>query len=225
MNITNKHYKIYRVLSLACVLALSLGVTMIALAGTSPTGATKTTDQTSYRLDNILARPAESSIGTCMVDRFNVMNHAKKTSLECTSNDVQLASYELISGPDSCTLGETINVVIYGEFIATSNERWDVGVFISTDTGTPNASGGTCYNDFLHYASLTNTDLNLIDGSGPFYNGELAGGGSQDLNDTCGDIQQNVPTYLTTQTIPIICQDSDNNGVADVQSCTVWDNS
>ena len=94
------------------------------------------------------------TIGECMVARHNTTKPAKKTSLQCTSNDVRLAQYEKISGPDECAEGETIIVVLKGQFEATSDERWDVGVFVSTDGGDPNALGGTCYQDFLHPGQL-----------------------------------------------------------------------
>ena len=168
-----------------------------------------------------LANATNGSIGECMVERYNATKPADVTDLNCTSNDVQLATYELVTGPSSCIPGEPITVTIKGQFLATSNERWDVGLFVATDGGDPNTLGGQCYNDFLHPVSDDNTDLNLVGGSGPFYNGEI----TEDPADACGDIQQNTPNYFVTAEIPIICQDSDNDNIADVNSCTVWDNS
>ena len=160
----------------------------------------------------------------CFVDRYNDVNNKNETSLNCTANDVQLAQYSLLTGPTSCVEGEEITLTLLGQFIATASERYDVGMFIATDGGDPNTKGGTCYNDYLHPVSLTNTDINISTGNGPFFNGEL----TQDTNDFCGDIEQKpsgITTNFKTAEITIICQDSNNNGTADVNSCTVWSNS
>ena len=162
-----------------------------------------------------------ASVGQCMVDRYNQTKPANVASLGCTSNDVQLAQYQLVSGPTSCLPGETITVGLKGEFLSTAEDRYDVGVFVATDGGTPNDLGGSCYNDFLHFASTTNTNINLTGGSGPFYNAELA----EDTKDICGDIQQGNNAFLTISTVSLVCQDSNTDGTADVGSCTVWANS
>jgi hypothetical protein len=301
--------------------------------------------------------PVENAtLGECMVDRFNVTKPASVSDLNCTSNDVQLAIYQVLIGPNSCLEGEVIDVQLRGDFIATSAERWDVGAFISIDGGTPNslttAGGGgfcvgggptapdlclsqqdkldcvdaggacdgsaLCYQEFLHPVSpvcvggtldgeycgddpgpsgacelnggtcpAANTDLDVnsrcdggsvpftgdrcLDGfwcdggtdngdpcplnpdatvddtacvsgggtcldpsvvcvdsggsctpaNGPYYNGES----TEDPADLCADIQQGVDATYDTQLFPIVCQDSNGNGLADVTSCTVWANS
>ncbi len=219
MNITNKNYKTYRMLALVFVVVLSLGVTMIAMAQASPGGGDKAVGQDS----NQLIEP-QGLLTECMVDRFNATHPGgEKESLECTSNDVQLAAYVLNAEPEYCIEGEIVTVQLMGQFRATSAERWDVGVFISTDGGNPNTLGGVCYNDFLHPVSLTNLDLDLGGGYGPFYNGEI----EEDPADSCGDTQQYNGTnasFLVTDEIQIVCQDTDNDNIADVNSCTVWSN-
>ncbi len=157
----------------------------------------------------------------CMVERYNATKPANVSSLNCTSNDVELANYTLIAGPTSCIAGEDITVTLLGEFVATSSERWDVGLFISTDGGNPNSLGGSCYNDYLHVVSTNNSDLDLTGGAGPFYNGEI----NEDPGDSCGDIQQGTNAFFQTAQITIKCQDSNDNGIADVDTCTVWANS
>jgi len=156
----------------------------------------------------------------CMVERYNQVNSASETSLNCSANDVGLASLILLSGPATCIEGEDVTITLSGQFVSTASERWDVGVFVSTDGGDPNTLGGKCYNDYLHPVSSTNSDLNLSGGSGPFYNGEI----SEDPGDTCGDIQQGQNAFFNTAQITIKCQDSDDDGTADVNSCTVWSN-
>ena len=161
------------------------------------------------------------SLDGCMVERFNQTKPASVTSLNCTANDVQLANYTLISGPSSCIEGEDITVILLGQFVATSDQRWDVGVFVATDGGNANSLGGSCYNDYLHPVSADNTDLKITSGFGPFYNGEI----TEDSGDSCGDIEQAQNTFFQTAQITIKCQDSDDDGTADVSSCTVWSNS
>jgi hypothetical protein len=129
-----------------------------------------------------------------MVERYNATKSAAVSSLNCTANDVRLAQFNLLSGPPSCIKGEDITVTLLGEFIATSDQRWDIGMFIATDGGNPNSLGGTCYNDYLHVVSADNSDLDLTGGSGPFHNGEI----SEDPGDTCGDLDQGQNAFFQT---------------------------
>ena len=50
-----------------------------------------------------------------MVQRHNDVKPAKKTSLECSSNDVSLAIYEVLIGPPSCLEGQVIDVQLRGD--------------------------------------------------------------------------------------------------------------
>ena len=161
---------------------------------------------------------AATNGGVCMVDRFNTVQGKSNDDLNCTSNDVSLAIYQVVEGPSECLAGETILVKLKGDFMATSAERWDVGVFISEDGGDPNSTGGICYSDFLNPVSANNGDLDLSGGTGPFYNGEI----TEDPADSCGDIQQGNDASFITDWVSIQCQDSDGDTIADVASCTVW---
>ena len=156
----------------------------------------------------------------CMVDRYNDVHGTALDSLNCTANDVSLAIYESEDGVTSCVEGETILVKLKGDFESTAATRWDVGVFISEDTNDPNTTGGVCYTDFLHPVSVDNTDLDLIGGAGPYYNGELG----TDPTDYCGDIQSGAPVSFITDWVSIQCQDTDGDNLADVNTCTVWAN-
>jgi hypothetical protein len=169
----------------------------------------------------LLTPAAAGTVDGCMVERFNETKPANNTSLNCTSNDVRLAIYRLAGAPTACIDGQDVTEALIGEFVATSAERWDVGAFISVDGGTPNALGGSCYSDFLHPVSADNTDLDLMGGFGPYYNGEI----TEDPGDMCGDIQQGMNAFFQTDVITFPCQDSDGDGRADIQSCTVWANS
>ena len=162
--------------------------------------------------------------GICMVDRFNATKTAKVEKLQCSASDVNLAIYEVVTGPSSCIAGETILVSLKGDFTSGSKVRLDMGAFISQNGGTPNALGGSCYSDYLHPASVDNNDLNLSGGAGPYYNGEIPAAGAV-LLDRCGDLRQDEDATFITGVFSIPCQDADGDFRADVRSCTVWDNS
>ena len=112
--------------------------------------------------------------GVCMVERFNATKPANTTSLNCTSNDVRLAEYTLLTGPDSCVVGEEITVTLQGEFVATSAERWDVGVFIHEIghqwlTRVHFKQGGRSNSDIedggSHWSFTTDTDGSFMQGN------------------------------------------------------------
>ena len=68
-------------------------------------------------LENVLQSNGGTTGGVCMVERYNTTKPASVESLNCTSNDVQLAIYELIDGPTSCIEGEEIQVKLRGQFV------------------------------------------------------------------------------------------------------------
>ncbi|MGD9030681.1 MAG: hypothetical protein PVG25_12810, partial [Anaerolineae bacterium] len=168
-----------------------------------------------------LAALSGGTVSECMVARYNAVYGKSEDSLNCTSNDVRLASWELISGPTTCLPGEVISIGVKGQFVAGAGERYDVGVFMAVDGGNANSLGGQCYQDFLHPVSDDNTGLDLTGGFGPYYNAEI----TEDPGDECGDIRQNESTFHTFSMVSVVCQDSDNNNVADISTCTVWANS
>lgn len=168
--------------------------------------------------------------GECAVDRFNRTKPARETSLNCTSNDVRIAELIKLSDLTSCVEGEPVNLQLTARIVATSSERWDVGLFVATDGLDPNlvssepGASQSCYNDDLHPVSVDNTDLDVASGFGPFYNGEVGVLAADGTSDLCGDIQQGVDNYSVLEPFTFICQDSDGDGYADVPTCTVWAN-
>jgi hypothetical protein len=138
----------------------------------------------------------------------------------CSANDVRISALELIEGPEICTPGEEIEVKIAATLLAGSSERYDVGLYIAEDGGDAVERGSTCFRDYVHPVSSTNGDLDLSGGFGPFYNGELT------REDTCGDIQQDATAFYhvnENESITIICDDSDGNGIADIGTVVTWD--
>jgi hypothetical protein len=149
----------------------------------------------------------------------------------CTANDVRIGSFTLISGPANCTAGDTITVTLQAN-IESGPARYDIGLWINQEGGSARSdtTGDNCYRDFL----------TPVDGSsscnqtgGPYYNAD---------GDTCGDVYAvgtnpcgNALTgpctgggggtcLLSTRTftVTIKCEDSNNDGTADVGSCTSW---
>ena len=221
MNIQSHKYKVIYLLftfGVAAVILLMIGLLVTEAVASSVNSRNM---NSANDIQGLSLLSDGGSFDGCIVERYNQTKPANETSLNCTANDVGIASFSLVSGPNSCIEGEDVTVTLLGNFLSTSNERLDIGLFVSTDGSDPNSLGGSCYNDYLHPISTTNSDLNLSGGFGPFYNGEI----DQDLGDTCGDLQQNQNTFFQTAQITIKCQDSNDNGIADVNSCTVWSNS
>jgi cell division septation protein DedD len=213
----NKAIYLLLITGMAAIMLLVIGLLATTAAASSINAQNESVAQ-DFQGSNLLSHGG--SFNGCMVERYNQINSASETSLNCTANDVSLAAYSLMSGPSSCIEGEDITVTLLSQFVSTASERWDVGLFVSTDGGDPNTLGGKCYNDYLHPTSTDNTDLNLSSGFGLFYNGEI----NEDPSDTCGDIQQGQNAFFQTAQITIKCEDSNDNGIADVKSCTVWSN-
>ena len=144
----------------------------------------------------------------------------------CTANDVKVSEYEAISidgSPDipPCVEGETGVYYLKAKLVANAGERYDIGLFINENGGDAKTDPGeNCYRDLLSPVSGTNSDLNIFDGSGPFYNGEI----TQDPADVCGDIQQNQETFKIVGPISVKCVDTDGDEKVDIGTCVSWDN-
>ncbi|MFL7891761.1 MAG: hypothetical protein AB8I56_06810, partial [Anaerolineales bacterium] len=145
----------YKIKSIYWLFLLGMTAMILLIIGLLVTNAAAASvnSQDARSANDVLGSKLLSDGGSfdgCMVERFNQTKPAKVDSLNCTSNDVSLATYILESGPSTCIEGEDITVTLLGKFIATASERWDVGLFVSTDGGSPNTLGGSCYNDYFH---------------------------------------------------------------------------
>ena len=157
----------------------------------------------------------------------------------CTANDVRIGRYDLVGAPASCREGDVLTVTLRAQ-VESGPERYDIGLWVDELGGNAQDHGNLCYRDYLHPLSTDNSDLDLAHGAGPFFNGEMA-----DLanGDVCGDVQAAsdagtdpanvfpcsegggscVYTFYEFTTT-ITCRDSDRNGLADLGTCTSWDN-
>ncbi len=140
-----------------------------------------------------------------------------------------------IAGPTTCdpTDPTPFSVTIEAT-IESGPERFDIGLWVNESGGSAKSDPtGTCYRDFLDPVSADNTNCSSIF-PGPYYNAD---------NDDCGDVdaQGTSPCgtdvlapctagggtclFTTFQfTTQIVCTDSDGDLVADVGTCTSWDN-
>ena len=143
----NKTIYLLFLTGLAAIMLLIIGLLVTTAAASSINAKNESVVQ-DLQGSNLLSHAG--SFNDCMVERYNQTKPASETSLNCTANDVGLASYSLVSGPAVCIEGEDLTVTLMGQFVSTSSERWDVGLFVSTDGGDPNTLGGTCYNCLLY---------------------------------------------------------------------------
>ena len=111
--------------------------------------------------------------------------------------------------------------------VATTGTCFVTGDTCSSDadcSGSGDPCVGTCagvQSCVDGYAPTARQDAAPFAFAGPYYNAE----GDEDPDDTCGDIEQDVDTYLTfQQPITVPCVDTDGDGRIDIGSCLSWDN-
>lgn len=148
----------------------------------------------------------------------------------CTANDVTVASMHVVGykDNDSCQFpGDTAEVYLQSELVAGANERYDVSMFVALDGGSAQLpsrapNGLSCYHDYLTPIMDDEHPYTPAGGFGPFWNAENT---SPAPADSCGDIQQNVPTFYNLNALTLPCNDANNDGQVDpVSTCLGWDN-
>ena len=166
-----------------------------------------------------------ASAQTCMGDKAGF-------GLNCTANDVNVARFNVLNNVTECTAGDDVFLDLQAEEVATSSERYDIGLFVAQDGG--NALTGLCLQDFLPNVPTLEPHFVGIDhnkrictgtpsegtGTGPYFNGEC----EEDGGDFCGDLRQGITTLRNLGFVTIKCQDFNGDGKADVSACTSWDN-
>ena len=149
----------------------------------------------------------------------------------CSANDVRIASLSVAAGgPTSCVEGESV-IVTLEALIESTAEKYGIGIWLNESGGSAQSDPtGTCYRDFLQPVSSGNADCNST--LGPFYDGDGDACGDLDAQgtgpcgtDVTGPCSEGGGTCLFTTyqfTTTLLCNDSNNDGTADVGSCTSW---
>ncbi len=128
--------------------------------------------------------------------------------LTCNANDVSIAqvtSWRLVDPQDGCDYpGDTVSFIATFEINATSQTRYDIGVFFAND-GDPNDDGaitGSCT-----VASLPITPIP------PFVDED---------SDQCGDIHGNQNLFPEIA-LNVVCQDEDNDNYLNIPYVASWE--
>ncbi|MGH7428777.1 MAG: hypothetical protein ACREJ4_10570, partial [Candidatus Methylomirabilaceae bacterium] len=151
----------------------------------------------------------------------------------CSANDVRVGRLELVSGPPSCTSGETILVTLKA-IIESGPERFDIGLWINALAGDArdDQTANACFREFLDpIATAPNCDQD----GGPYINldGDACGDVYAQGTDPCGNAITGACTdgsggtclFTTTEfTATVTCNDANGNGLADLSTCSSWDN-
>ena len=177
------------------------------------------------------SQPAAAQEGSCIDDVTGVIN-------VCAADDVWL-SYLRNSENLTCIPGEPVTLNLEAWMLATSLERYDIGLFLALDGGAadtgscrhyhlppPLALGGTC--SVSGDGCLKDADCPAGEactggydpesGSGPFYNAE-----PEDARDACGDLEPGVDTHYFLEPVVVPCIDSDGDGFLDIGTAVSWD--
>ena len=132
------------------------------------------------------------------------MQTAAGQGLQCTANDVNIASVTSLSVVNGCSKsGDDATISFVAKFVLTAQDRYDIGVWIAQDGG--NALTGTC--SVSNFPSSPSPPWTNLDSS----------------TDTCGDItSSNNPLYSSIKNIKVKCIDLNNDGNLDVNVCLSW---
>lgn len=163
----------------------------------------------------------EASAGgttTCIQDQYG-------GALGCTSQDVKIASFDLLSVVDGCTgPSDTATVTLRANLLVGANQRYDIGFYLALDSG--NALTGTCYKEWLDpVKSPQGTDptgAEITSGSGPFLNSD--GDACGDAKATYGQFDKTLGATGVPDAVVLPCNDLDADGFLDVGNCAGWKN-
>ena len=172
---------------------------------------------------NVAIAGVQGGAGSCAADEAGI-------SLNCTAEDVRVASVDLLEIVDGCAaVGDTAVAKMLLNLEINAAQRYDIGVYIGTDGG--DAQSGSCFKEYLPPPLIASpSDAELATGYGPFWSGGADG-------DQCGDAQQNdiatnpVKRILseagqsaTPEAVTLDCRDSDDDGFLDFDYCSGWRN-
>ena len=178
-----------------------------------------------------IPQPVVAQEGNCIDDLTGITN-------VCAADEVWL-SYLRNSEGLTCMPGEMVTLNLEAWLLATSLERYDIGLFLALDGGAadtgscehyylppPLAMGGTCSVS----GDICTKDVDCPagevcaggydpeGGSGPYFDAE-----PEDARDECGDLEPGVDTHLQLDPIVVPCIDSDRDGFLDIGTAVSWD--
>ena len=160
--------------------------------------------------------------------------------VSCTANDVRFEDLSIANLVQGCTLspvdGQYYMTATFNALITAdgSPNRYDIGFYLALDGGSA-YDGDSCFHGYLDGA-LTNSPtygdnypFGLPNGvsdtiNGPWWDGNLGGGGGEPIGDMCGDMETNTEVVITLPPIRVPCVDQNGNSAADIHVCTSWNN-
>ena len=163
----------------------------------------------------------QGGAASCLAEAFG-------GAVNCTAEDVRIASAETVEVLDGCDgPGDTAQVKLRVDLEIGAATRYDIGLFAATDGG--DARTGTCFKEYLPPPLLgAPTPADLQSGFGPYYNDAAD-------SDQCGDALQNDATIdpvrrlfstaadsAAAATIEFPCRDTDADGFLDFDYCAGW---
>jgi hypothetical protein len=173
-----------------------------------------------------ITTPEDSTVGTFAINPVTLPSVTCPSNLNsCTANDVTTTVKAVdILNNDLCeSLTDTIKLRITTAYAATSNERYDLGLFVSGDGGTvrePSTAlvclGAAAQKDQGDNLSYPDADPDL------FLNIDPSGhSATPNTTDTCGDLKASAGPVDWTVDAEVKCNIV--NGELRIPSCRVWE--
>jgi len=127
------------------------------------------------------------------------------SSLNCTANDVSIASVTVTNGVVECTAGQMVTLNLSLNVQSNASTRYDIGVFLASDGKDPSILPGS--------GGSTSCNVSALPTTPPFLNSNSNG---------CGDISSSVGlAAFTMNSINVLCQ-PDALGKLRIDSVVTW---
>ena len=127
------------------------------------------------------------------------------SSLNCTANDVSIASVTVTNGVVSCTAGQMVTLDLSLNVQSNASTRYDIGVFLASDGKDPSVLPGS--------GGSTSCNVSALPTTAPFLNSNSNG---------CGDISSAVGlASFTMNSIQVLCE-PDLLGKLRIDSVVTW---